>query len=397
MSKVIAELLGADRREFDKIISRLEHMCLRPGVDIKLGSEIMSQTRQKSIQLGFDPVDTTKKELYYGLLAKAEKDDAELRTILGINEKTNSFIAGNRIAQNTSKLLKKEVVVALQPITVKKILKAVPPKKTLRLLKFRSIDSVLKRENPLIIYGLAKKIEDKTWNSQIQARLKRLQPGDVLDSKVSVLSLPDGWAEKVHKHSFEHIVFPVAETGTVLIFPTLPLSLKGSVLLTTALVLQVAQRLCVESLPYRTKALSKGYENLLPEISAGKTEQIKPIFGLQPNWHTVYQLLATQAKKRIPEFELVIGDLEWESIEAKLVSICKNLDFWINSHYLGISGSPKCTSFNLVDVTASLVLDKKYNNQITSHMRASLWNELQFRYMKQEVLEQSLISQMTGV
>jgi hypothetical protein len=370
-------------------------MCLQPGVDVGLSAEIITESRQKARSLNLDPIDTTTKELYYGLLSKAEKDDASLRTVFGIDANTKALTACSRISETATRLMKKEIVVALQPVAVKKILKAVPPKKTLKILKLRSIDSVLKRENPLIIYALAKKLEDKTWNAQILARLKRVQTGDVAESSVVILSLPIGWSEKINKLDFEQVVYPVPEIGAVLLIPMVPLQSKGSVLLTSALVFQAAQGLVVESLPYRTKALSRGYENLMFDISARTLEEIKPIYGLRPDWLAVYQLLATQTKKYMPEYELIIGDLKWESTETKLASICTDLDFWVNSHYLGVPNAVKPISFHLIDVAASLVMQKPFESQLVNHMQASIWNELQLRYMKQEVFEQSIISQMT--
>lgn len=400
MSKLIAQLLQADQRNFASIIQRLESMCLQPGVDTRLTAEIIVGGRAKVQELGLDPIDSTREELYYSLLAKAKVDDEILRKKLGITSTTVPTLATEKIAKATAKLLKKDVVICMVPSAVKKLLIAVPPKRTLRTLHFRSIDSVLKREDPFVMYALATLLEDTSWHSQVQARMKRLQPREAKEAHVEVLSLPSTWLDKLKKIEFDSVIKPVPEIGSVLILPTLPLSVKGSVLLSVCLVLQASQRLSIESLPYRTRALTVGYEKLLPDIALGLVEEIKPIHGLHPSWYAVFQLLAerdSDDKESISDFEFMLGDLEWQSTEMKLASLASELDFWAQTHFLGYIGNEKPISMHVVDTAASLVLDKKYGHQVFSHLQASLWNELQLRYLKQENIERAILSQLTLV
>lgn len=396
MSKIIAELLGADRRSFDKIVYRLEHITIQPGVDARLTAEIITMSREKSRRLGLDPADSTPKELYYSLLSKAAQDSEALRQKLAINDNTKPVDAAKIIATKTQELIKKDIVVSLQSATVKKILKAVPPKKTMRALKFRSIESVLKREDPLVLYALAKRFESDSWHSQVLARLKRLQPRDVHEHPVRVLSLPEEWLQKLADHHYDTVLQSVPETGTILLLPSIPLKTKGAVLLTVCLVLQAAQKLSIESLRYRARSLSVGMESLLPEIAAGLLHELDPIHGLTPSWSSVYQLLAEQSKHRLPDFEFVLSDLSWESTETRIASLSSELDFWVNSHYLGFAqtdGLP--VSLHVVDVAASLVMKRHYGEHVVSHMRTSLWNELQLRYLKHDALENAVVSQLT--
>lgn len=395
MSKLIAELLGTDRNAFDKIIQRLENITLQPGVDVGLTAEIITKSRQKARELGYEPSETTARELYYGLLAAAEYHDSLLRNKLKIKSDAKFAVAAEQIAKESEKLLSKEKVIALQPAGIKRVLKAVPPKKTLKLLKFRSLDSVIKRENPVTLYAFAKMIEDKSWHSQVAAKLKRLQSRDAIEQPVKVVSLPKAWVDKLKKHPFDNVVQPVAEVGAVLLLPTIPVMQKGSVLLTTSLVLQAGQRLAIESLPYKTKALSSGMEKLMPEIAAGYIEQFKPIHGLQPSWSAVYQLLVDKGKRHLPDYELILGDLSWETTEIKLASIVPEMDFWVDSHYLGYKHEPFPVSMHVIDCTASLVLERNFGEQIVSHFRASLWNELQVRYLKQDSIESAIINQLS--
>ncbi len=394
MSKYIGQLLQADQRSLDSIIQRLEMMALQPGIDAKLTAEIITSSREKVRQLGLDPTESTKQELYYGLLAKSQSDDLILRRKLGISQSESASTAARIIAETAQRLVQKDTVVCMQPAAVKQILKSVPPKRTLKLLRFRSIDSVLKRENPLALYALAKKVEDKSWQTQVQARLKRLMQRDVKEAPVQIVLLPEEWLDKLHKQPFENLLFPVAETGCILLLPTESFAVGGSVLLALAVILQASMKLSVESLPYRTRALSISYERVLPDIASGALEKLDPIHGLQPSWHAVYQLLAEYQYKQLGDFEFVLGDLEWQSTETKLASLASELDFWVNTHYLGFAGGELPVSMHLVDVVASFVLKKPFGTQIISHLKASLWNEIQLRYLRQEAFEKSILSQL---
>ncbi len=394
MSKLLCELLGSEPHKFNALIARLESATLNPGTDISLSTDILRESKEKVRALGLDPKDSTDEELYNALLEKVRKDSATLRAKLNMPSDIKSSEMARKIAVAVQKLVASDKVISLQPPTVKKLLISVPPKKTLRALKFRSVDAVLKREDPMILYSLAKLLEDKSWHVQISARLKRLQAREVVETNVRVLSLPEPWITKLKEREFASVLFSIDELGSVLILPSMPTNLDGSALLTTALVLQAAQKLAVESLPYRMKALSVGLEKLVSEISVGYSEEINPVHGLQPSWLSIYQILASKDSIN-SEFDFILSDLSWQTIESKLALLSPELDFWVNSHYLGCVTGGLPVSFHVVDVAASLVLKRKFGKQIVTHLKSSLWNEIQVRYMTHSNIENAVISQLS--
>lgn len=394
MSRLIRELLDIDEREYSKVVDRLEHVSLRPGVDARLTADVITSTRQKIRSLGLDPSDTTHLELYYGLLAKAAADGGLLRQKYGIHANTTPSKAAEKIADALNPLVSKDKAVCIKPQAVKAVLKSVPPKKTMRALKLRSIDSVLKRENPLLLYALAKRLEEKSWHTQLTARLKRLKANDVTECPLQVLAMPETWMTKLKKYEFDHVVEAVPEIGAILLLPTVPVKTKGSVLLTSAVVMQSAQRLVVDSLPFKRRGMLEGHHTLLPDIAAGLTDEIESLHGVKPTWELAYQLLA-ERPHILPESEFILSDLNWQSTEMRLASIDTQLDFWVGSHYLASNTDHTPVSFHVIDVAASLVLEKEYGHQVVSHMRASLWNELQLGYFRQDAVERALVRQLT--
>lgn len=394
MSKLIAELLGTDRRTLDTIIGRLDHMTMQSGVDTRLTAEIITQSREKARRLGLDPADTTPRELFHALQAKAEADDKLLRAKLEITQKTSPDKAAEKIAEACEKLLKQDTVIALQAATVKKILKKVPPKKTMRALKFRSIDSVLKREDPLQLYALARRLEEPTWQRQVDARLKRLETRDVSESSPKVIAYPHDWVKKLDKVTYDRVVEHVPEIGAVVLLPSIPVETKGAILLSVGLLLQSGQRLVVDSLPFRTKALSSGLENLVADIAAGQIDELGSVHGIRPSWQAVYQLIATQSRHLLPDFDFVLGDILWQSTETRLASFNSELDYWVNTHYLGVLSSEKPVSLHVIDVAASVVMNQDFGGHATQHLQSSLWNEFQLRYLRHETLESAVVRQL---
>jgi hypothetical protein len=389
MSKLLADLLGLERREFESAIARLEHMTLGPSIDVRVAVELQAKVREKTQQLGLDPHDTSHEELYYTLLARVERDDVLLREVFGLADADSVSNRCEKIASTLQPLLNKETVLALQPAAIKKILKSVPPKKTLRVLKFRSLDAVLKRVDPYVLYGLAKKLEDKTWHKQLHARLKRLQPRDVGEHSVRLVTMPEAWVEKLDDKLFQHFVQAIPEAGAVLLLPTIRAQESGAVLLATGVLLQAAQRLVIESLPYKLRALQHGIEVQIADIANGLAHTLAPVHGMHFSWHAVYYSLAQGAGQVAQESSFIVSDLEWESTEARLAMLHPELAFWKDTHFAGVYDEARdcVVSLHVLDCASNLVMRKVYGEQAAVHLQGSLWNELQSRYVSLESVE----------
>lgn len=402
MSKTLSYLLGVDNQDFASFIHRVEQVTLNSGVDVRLTAEIITKSREAVKGLKLDPKDSTFEEVYWSLRSKALNDDEALRQSMNIASakhdqtysSTNTAKATSSIAKSLNTLLHHERVISVQPSAIKRILKAVPPKKTLKILSFRSISSVLRREDPRCLYALATQFESESWKKQVHAHLKRLNAKDVMEQSPEIIAMPKEWVEKLENNEFSKVCLTVPEIGIVLLLPSVPLSTGGTVLLTSAIALQAIQTMVVESLPYRSQALSTGLESLIPEIAVGHLNLLESIHGMQPSWQAVYRLLASQ-EKQLPEFEFVLQDLSWEATETKLSTLSSDLDYWVDKHYLGYVTKGLPLSFHVIDVCVSEVLQKTWGEHIVSHMRASLWNELQLRYLQHETFERAVVQQLT--
>ena len=397
MSRLLVQLLSADERQFRAFIERLERVCLNPGVDIRLSAEIITKTREKARSLGLDAVDTTAKEMYFALMGKLEQDDFLLKSRLKIDDK-NTKTNCEKLAKYSTKLSKKELTLCVTAVGVKRVLLAVPPRKTLRLLKLRSLESVLKREDPRILFALALQIEDLSWKSQVHAKIKRLQSKDIKWQSVEVLSMPEAWLEKVEKMISHHgFMISCPDIGVVALMPIIKKYTSGTTTISLGLILQAVQRLSIGTLPYRRQGFIQGYQNILPEIAHNKQPQLLAIHGLQPSWRAVHQLLSLGLiTDNSPDVELILGDLNWESTEMKIASLVPDFDFWVDTHFLAVKTDGIPVSLHLLDVARELLVDSKYESRLARHLEGSLWNEIQMRYLTQDAMSKSLSLQLQG-
>jgi len=398
MSRLLVQLLRADERQFRTFIERLERACLNPGVDIRLSAEIITKTRDKSRALGLDVVDTTAKEMYFALKNKLQQDDLKLKSALKIDDK-NITKNTEKLAKCATKLSKKEVTLCVSPVGVKRILTAVPPRKTLRLLKLRSLESVLKREDPRALYTLALQIEDTSWRSQVHAKIKRLQSKDIKWLPVEVLCLPENWMARSHSHISHHgFMLSCPDAGVVTLLPVVKKYTPGSVTMSLGLILQAVQRLSTGTLPYRKQGFIQGYQNILPEIAHNKQPTLLPIHGLSPSWRAVHQLVSLGLiNDDSPDAELILGDLTWESTEMKIASLVPDFDFWVGTHYLGVKTDSEPVSLHLLDTAREVVVDSDYDMRQAKHLEGSIWNEIQVRYLKETAMSKALSRQLQGI
>jgi hypothetical protein len=396
MSKFLIQLLGVKDQEFRTYIERLEHVCLQPGVDIRLSAEVATSTRGKIKRLGIDTADVQPAELFVGLQSELQKHDELLQKKLKIFADTDSYTVAKKLALAMSNLTKQEHVLCLTAAATKRVLKAAPPTKTLRALKLRSLDSVMKRFDPRMLYAVACLVEGTSWKSQVHAKMKRVSDKDIVWESVEAIAVPEAWYEKLAAvfvgKGFYHVN---KETGVVLVMPVVRPERPGAVTLGLSLLLQSAHRLAMEGLPYKRRSFIRGRQTVLPEVAHGLQPQLKHIHGLQPSWPVVYQLFgAGHVIEEQYDADLLLGDLEWQSIESKLAKLVPDMNFWLDSHYLAYQTDHGPISLHIVDVASSLVGQKRLGQQDTAHLESSLWNELQLRYLKEDVMAKALMKQL---
>ena len=177
MSRKLAAMLGKTEAEMSNIIGKLEAKSGHQSVDVRLLAEHNLQLRSKIAQLGLDPDDTTHEELQAALVAKYGQDAELVDKALGAAGKTTEQkiqIAINLLEH----VVKAAEVWVPKSAVIKSLLKLSPPKKTLKFLNYRSLDSMLKRVDPGEILYIANALDSASWSKNFEHKIAKLRSSD---------------------------------------------------------------------------------------------------------------------------------------------------------------------------------------------------------------------------
>jgi hypothetical protein len=195
MSRKIARLLAEKDHSVTKLINELEQRNGFPSHDARLLADNSQQLRRKIEDLGLDSDDTTAEELYHALLVRFEKNSHLFATQYGAGELSfdaRAALAARLAAEN----LKLPERWALKNAAARKLLHELPPKHLMKHLKYRSVDSMLKREKTAELYLVAAYTEPAIWRKNLSRLVSKLEPTCFELKKIHILTLQsDKWSE----------------------------------------------------------------------------------------------------------------------------------------------------------------------------------------------------------
>lgn len=268
----------------------------------------------------------------------------------------------------------------------------------MKSLKYRSVDSMLKRESASQLLTIARYSEPPIWNKRILQYYKSFTPGDFEQRNVAVVYLDElKWSEAVkgiaqERHSN---IFFTPETGHIFLTP-LPLrNAKGLTLATVLMVMQSIGEIRAQSSYLKFNQLHANFsEKLYSSIVEPEKNHIK-ISGQSIAWNLVHKYYGGSQRLLHPEvFEPHIQpeDLEYRKAEMYLYKFEPALNFWRNLDYVGLPNSGAPVSLNIMDVCLNLLNKVPFESRYNYHLRDAVWNEVLIRYVGQRQLERRLIA-----
>jgi hypothetical protein len=175
--KRLAWLLGEEEDRVTAQINMLEEKNGYPSHDVRHLAENVQKTRFKVADLGLDPNDTTAEELFHALMVKFEKDSNVFD--IYFNAKSLDF---NKRLSKAIDIVAKNIELpqqwALKNSVSKDLLRKNLPKKLMKKLGYRSVESFLKRENLSEILLAAEQIESLTWQKTFSKAVSKLSQTD---------------------------------------------------------------------------------------------------------------------------------------------------------------------------------------------------------------------------
>lgn len=139
-------MLGRSEPTVAKTIAKLEAKNGYPSHDVRHLAENIQKTRAKLAELGLDPDDTTGEELYHALQVRFNRDSQKFDNQFSLVNPSDNAPASLAISMVLNNFEMPERW-GLKTSAAKKLLKSQPPKNLMRRLNYRSVDSLLKREN----------------------------------------------------------------------------------------------------------------------------------------------------------------------------------------------------------------------------------------------------------
>lgn len=403
MTRFLSESLRAPEPVFGLNLRGLERAHGNPGADIKLTSAISLGVKEKISQLGFDHTDTTPKELYQALVERMKTDDRHLtrnlRTVAATHVSAEAEIVAGMTHVLKSSLSAKNCY-ALKPVVCKKIIKAQPPKKTLKLLGYRSLESMLKQEPLAAVLAAASMAETSTWNRNLHDRYKKLTAQDFEVRKLAVIH-PESrrWRQLAtdNVNQQKHNIMSFPELGAIVLLPLPATVPPGVVTASFALAIKAANDIHSRSTYMKLCQVRPDFGQIVRSVAVGEPMLQAHMLDRQVPWQLIQRFYARAqqyAHEELFEPHIAREDLSWHGIERAISKLEPRFAFWHDSAHLGLVHGKEVVSLNLIDTALNVCNGLQFDQRQASHFRDSLWHELQLRYLHPQTVEQTVIAEL---
>jgi hypothetical protein len=398
---MLSELLGATEPMFTLALQQLERASGNPSVDVRLTAEIIGKMHMKTKELGLDVKDTTGKELYFALLGQIEKHNNHLVKQIGGKDPDDivTLMPLMKKAWEDVKLPKNAWVIKYS--VAKQMLKQMPPKQIMKHLGYRSIDSMLKRENLAEIYGALRFAETADWLNKFNELYKSLKPSDFETRKIEIVEMSlDRWgnlaAPFIHKK--KHNITHLKELGVILMLPIASgTHLRGITIFTLPLLFHYLNEIRLYSAFFKLQQVKPDFGAIVVDTLIADPSNAAIMAGQNIHWRVIQRYYGRLENEFHPEFfepHVQPEDLHWRKAETLLYQIDPELKFWEDLDYVGVMHAGRPLTLNLMDMAASYVNQLPYAQRAVYHFRDSLWTEIFIRYMGQKTLEQQVLQQL---
>ncbi|MBI4034692.1 hypothetical protein HY380_02210 [Candidatus Saccharibacteria bacterium] len=190
MSHTLTAALGESETLIKPLLTKLETLTGRPSEDLRLLSEMKQLARHKMTQLGLDPNDTTAEELHHSLKLKYANDCQSFDQAINLEAGADFSLRFKKLTAVIRQAIGQAEVWALKPAAGRQLLKSLPPKKLMKLLGYRSLESMLKRQPLAAILISAPFCEPISWQADFKRQLTKLSSSSYGLQPAKIIELP---------------------------------------------------------------------------------------------------------------------------------------------------------------------------------------------------------------
>ncbi|HET6924766.1 MAG TPA: hypothetical protein VFH39_02985 [Candidatus Saccharimonadales bacterium] len=394
MTRILSEMVGASERLFRSELAKLESLAGHPNADIRLTADIVQATKVKLKELGLDQHDTHGPELYAALQERLKQDDARLLASLRSSAgDPDDVLSGVTHALQSLPLAGS--CLALKSAQAKRLLRKTPPKKAMKQLGYRSLDSMLKHEPAAAIFAVAWNVESAAWRKALLESYGRLQASDFETRAITIIHPKSAkWlrvgAELVKRQKHSVMCFP--ELGAVVLLP-LPVADQPPAFTTITLIMALTSMNDIRTLSsyLRLNQFRPDFGAIVRDVARHDPYLTSAMLDQPVAWRVIQRFYARFKHVFDPEaFELALQshDLSWHSIERSLERLEPSLGFWRGTEHLGLLHDRQPVSLNIIDVALGYCNGLPFEQRIVHHLRQALHQEILLQYLHKDNVEQ---------
>ena len=400
MTRILSELLGAREPAFQQGIQKLEKASGGAAEDIRLTTEILHAMQDRLRQLGLDPHDTTGRELYQALLQRIKEDNTIFQGLIGLATEKKPQHVTVAVERFVNSLDMPKEVFALRVASAKRMLRAYPPKKAMKRLGYRSLESMLKHEACSLIFTTAHLVETAAWHRQMTQAYKKLSPSDFESRPLQILAPSNARWERLTQDYIlqaKQNVVGLRELGAVVLLPMPALRIDAAPLAVTLMTLQAANEIASASAYLKMHQVRSDFGAVVARIARQEPLTAAEVAGSALPWKVIQRYFARHPEAYNPDlFEPHVQreDLRWHSAEDILSGLHPRFEFWNGTGHLGLLSKGETVSLNIIDVVLNLCNALPYEQRLVRYARSHMWHELLLRYMRQGNIERAVHEQL---
>lgn len=405
MTRWLSEALQAPEPFFRQALQRLEAANQHPNTDIRFSTQVRHSTQAKLRELGLDPRDTTTRELYQVLQSRVKIDDqrlvARLRTRAALHVSTEGKVTDGMV-HVLQEVTQGQQAWSLKTSKLRSLLKATPPKKAMKQLGYRSLDSFLKHEQPATALAAAWLTEGSAWQKRFLDQYKKLKASDFESRPIAIVQpTGKGWQKLAQQTvaDSKHNLLSFKELGTLILLPFADTMPAGSATVSLALALHELNEIRASSTFLKLGQVRKDFGHLVQMVATDEPRLSSELLDQPVPWHLIqrfYARLTGQFRSEIFEPHIESSDMSWQAVEEVLSQIEPSFSFWHDSAHLALMDGQHAdpVSLNVIDAALNYCNQLNFEQRLSHFFRRSLWHELLLQYLRHDTVEQTVLAEL---
>ena len=378
MTQFLIRLFEAPALDFHRHIAAMESKFGARSVDIQLTNRINVDSKTILPHLSLE-ADTLPKELYHSLNQYLSQENNLIETTLGLTQENLPEQVVKTIVDfvHSNKMLRPSFFA--KPAKLKSFIKKHPPKKVMKMLGYRSVDSLMKREASGFIISLARDIEGSDWQKEYLKFCSNFIGSDcsIQDIHVSIISARTRKHLDADKVDLSYLVRMSPESGSLSLVPP-------------------ANRFKNDTITYAMAILDGIYQlrlqgNYYNYISFGKDfgkKYAKALFGgIRSGTGDENSIMWPALYKQVARTELdeplIIDDV----IEKPAQLIMKHFKLTLPWDRFDdvVYGDKDLVSLNLMDVVTNSSNNFYFDQRYIHSAQQEIWDKLSYEFLKSSV------------